>query len=233
MKIHYLQHVAFEGPGSIQDWIEDRGHQYTCTRLFLDEVFPEVTDIDWLVIMGGPMNVNETDLYPWLTREKEYIKAAIGNNCLVLGICLGAQFIAAAMGTEVVKNPVKEIGWFPVRRAAELARHQLTGIIPEEMEVFHWHGDTFALPVGSIRIAGSRACRNQGFVYKDRVIALQFHLESTLDGVEKLIDNCADEITDAPYIQTAGQMLSDENRFEKINNLMFRVLEYQESLMKK
>ena len=230
MKIHYLQHVEFEGLGSIEDWIKDHGYQYTCTRMYRDGALPEVTDMDFLIIMGGPMNVDETDRYPWLTKEKEFIKAVIDNNTPVLGICLGAQLIASALKVPVMKNPDKEIGWHPVTRAVELANHPLARIIPEQVEVFHWHGDTFELPESAVRIAGSSACTNQGFIYRERVIALQFHLESTAKGIKQLIDNCKNEIIDAPYIQTADQMLSDESRFRKINDLMFKILDYQASL---
>jgi len=230
MKIHYLQHVAFEGLGSIEDWIMHRDHELSGSKLYEGDVLPDVKDLDWLIIMGGPMSVNETNRYPWLTAEKTFIKKAIEHNRLVLGICLGAQLIAAALEVAVVKNPVKEIGWYPVNRAIEITNHQLARIIPDEIEVFHWHGDTFAIPVEAARIAKSQACLNQGFVYRDRVIALQFHLESTSSGIRELIDNCADEITDAPYTQTPEQMLSDKNRFRKINDLMFKILDYQSTL---
>ena len=232
MKIHYLQHVEFEGLGSIEGWLNGRGHQWSGTRLDRDETLPVVKNIDFLIVMGGPMNVDETDRYPWLTIEKEYIKTAIDNDLPVLGICLGAQLIAAALKVPVVKNKDKEIGWYPVSRARELAKHPLTRIIPEQIEVLHWHGDTFELPETAVRIAGSEACTNQGFIYRDRVIALQFHLESTIDGIKQLIDNCADEIIDAPYIQTAEQMLSDESRFRRINELMSEILDYLTSLSK-
>ena len=227
MKIHYLQHVPFEDLGSIEYWIRKYGHQCSCTKLYQGDDLPDLPDIDWLIIMGGPMNVDETDRYPWLVQEKEYIKAAIDHNLLVLGICLGAQLIASAMQASVVQNPVKEIGWFPVTRAAALDHHELAGIIPEEFEAFHWHGDTFELPGEAVRVAGSKACINQGFIYREHVIALQFHLESTFEGVKRLIDNCGDEISDAPYIQSAEQMLSDENKISKINELMVKILDYQ------
>ena len=232
MKIHYLQHVVFEGPGSIEDWIRNHNYEYSCTRMYRDDSLPEVSDIDYLIIMGGPMSIDEVDKYPWLTKEIDYIKSAIDNNLPILGICLGAQLIAAALKVRVVKNPHKEIGWFPITRAVELAGHSLARVFPEQLEAFHWHGDTFELPETAIRIAGSKACNNQGFIYRDRVTALQFHLESTTDGVKQLIDNCGDEIIDAPYIQTAEKMLSDKSRFRKINDLMFKILDYQASFSK-
>ena len=230
MKIHYLQHVPFEDLGSIADWIHSSGHTLSCTRLDLGEILPDVNDIDWLIIMGGPMNVDETDRYPWLTAEKARIQSAIDHRLPVLGICLGAQLLASALGARVTQNQHKEIGWFPITRSEELANSPLVRILPEEIEVFHWHGDTFDLPAGAIRIAASKACRNQGFVYRGRIIGLQFHLETTLNGIQQLIEHCGSEITAAPYIQTPEVMLSDVNRFQVINDLMYKLLDYQESL---
>ena len=226
-KIHYLQHAPFEDLGSIADWIAGKGHEVSCSRLYQGDALPALTDFDWLIIMGGPMNVDETDLYPWLAAEKKFIKAAIDNRLLVTGICLGAQLIASALGARVIKNPHKEIGWFPITRSDELANSPLARILPKEIEVFHWHGDTFYLPAGAIRIAASNACLNQGFVYRGRVIGLQFHLETTENGIKQLIEHCGAEITPAPYIQTAGMMLSEPHRIQTINDLLFKLLDYQ------
>ena len=234
MKIHYLQHAPFEDLGSIADWIQSKGHALTCTRLYQGEILPNPAEFDWLIIMGGPMNVYETDRYPWLTGEKTWIRSAIDNRLMVMGICLGAQLIASALGARVIKNPQQEIGWFPITRSDELANSPLARILPEEIEVFHWHGDTFELPAGAIRIAASKACRNQGFVYRGRVIGLQFHLETTTTGIEQLIEHCGSEITTAPYIQTPEVMLSsDPGRFQGINDLLYKLLDYQESLILK
>lgn len=227
MKIHFLQHAAFEGPGCIEDWARDNNHTLAHTKLYQDEELPGIVDLDCLIILGGPMSVADTKRFPWLSREQRFIKAAIEIGTPVLGICLGAQLLASCLGARIMKNPYQEIGWFTITRATELEDTRLAGIIPEQLEVIHWHGDTFELPPDTVRIAGSRACKNQGFVYRDRVIALQFHLESTVVSVQQLIDNCADEITEAPYIQTAEQMLSDADRFRKINDLMFEILDFQ------
>lgn len=230
MKIHYLQHVPFEGLGCIEDWIKIKRHQSTRTRLYQGDTLPKLTDIDWLIIMGGPMNIYQVDQYPWLTRENQFIKEAINNKMLVLGICLGAQLITDALGAKVTKNPQKEIGWFPVTKADELSDSPLNQILPDEIEVFHWHGETFELPAESIKIASSKACKNQGFVYHEHVIALQFHLESTATSIKSLIDNCKAEITDAPFVQSPDLMLVNESKFKKTNELMFKILDYQESL---
>ena len=119
MRIHYLQHVSFENPGSILEWAKANNGLVTSTQLYHDEALPEVSDFDWLVVMGGPMNIYEEDQYPWLKAEKELIKAAIAANKVVIGVCLGSQLIADIIGGKVVQNNQKEIGWFPITFSEE------------------------------------------------------------------------------------------------------------------
>ncbi|MFQ5658922.1 MAG: type 1 glutamine amidotransferase [Gammaproteobacteria bacterium] len=233
MRIHYLQHVAFEGPGSIEQWAKNRGHELAGIRLYAGDSFPNQTEVDWLIVMGGPMNVYSTRQYPWLIAEKHFIKETIEQNKIVLGICLGAQLLADVLGTAITTNPYKEIGWFPVMKSDELAGSALSSALPDEFEAFHWHGDTFSLPEGSLPVASSPACENQGFLYGDSVLACQFHLETTVDGAISLIDNCAGEIIDGPYVQTTEHILTDDRKFQRINRIMEEVLNYLESLADK
>ena len=104
MKIHYFQHVPFEGLGNIEDWIKSKGHTLSSTHFFKNDTLPQLSEIDWLIVMGGPMNVYEENLYPWLAAEKKFIAKAINEGLRVLGICLGAQLIAAALGAKVYPN---------------------------------------------------------------------------------------------------------------------------------
>lgn len=224
MKIHYLQHVPFEGLGYIEKWAKQNGHLLSSTKIYKDEALPSINDFDWLIVMGGPMSVNDTEVYHWLKDEKTFIKNAIENDKVVLGICLGAQLIANALGSKVYQCKEKEIGWFPVSKAKEITAHGLADIFPDEIEVFHWHGETFDLPANAARIAGNNVCKNQAFVYNEKVIGLQFHLESTQESIEALIKNCSDEIVEAPYIQPAEVMLKDVNKVERVNKLMENIL---------
>jgi GMP synthase-like glutamine amidotransferase len=219
MELHYLQHVPFEGLGFIEEWATSRKMQITGTRLYAGEYPPSPSDFDWLVIMGGPMGIHDHGEYPWLVEEKAFIRETIQAGKTVVGICLGAQLIADVLGTRVYPGPHKEIGWFPLRRAPEAPEW-----IPEELTAFHWHGDTFDLPEGAIRLASSAACQNQGFVYRDRVVGLQFHLESTNQSVEALIQNCGHELADAPYIQSDEQMRSGLSNIPAINTVMDNLL---------
>ena len=225
MRIHYLQHVPFEGLGYINDWANEQGHPVSVTRLFEKKQFPQQDQFDFLIVMGGPMSIHDIELYPWLVDEKGFIQAAIEAEKPILGICLGAQLLADVLGSRVYKGKQKEIGWFPIFRSRQLPA-KWAGIMPAELKVFHWHGETFDLPAGSVHLANSEVCQNQGFVWNERVVALQFHLESTPHSVRQLIDNCADELVDAPFIQKADQMLVDKAEFKGINLLMKSILEY-------
>ena len=141
-------------------------------------------------------------LYPWLTGEKNFIRAAIDTGKAVLGICLGAQLIADVLGSLVHPGDFKEIGWFPVTLTDEGRKAGISAILPAKLPVFHWHGDTFSIPEGAIHLAESSACKNQAFIYDDRVLALQYHLESTSESIQSLVRNCNAEIVDGKYIQS-------------------------------
>ncbi len=111
LHIHYLQHVSFEGLGYIENWISNNNHQLSGTKFFEGEVLPNNHSFDWLIVMGGPMGVNDYGKYPWLKPEKEFIRNAIENDKTVIGICLGAQLIASVLGGKVFPGIQKEIGW--------------------------------------------------------------------------------------------------------------------------
>ncbi len=206
LRLHYLQHVPFEGLGHIRPWAEGAGAAVTATRFHRDEAFPELEAFDLLVVMGGPMSTYETGIYPWLTRERQFIQDAIDDGKAVLGICLGAQLIADALGADVYPNEHREIGWFDIERTKAADGHGIASCLPPRMKVFHWHGDTFDLPPGALRIARSAGCLNQGFVFGDRVAGLQFHLETTPDSLEALIANGGHELRPGPFVQSAGDM---------------------------
>lgn len=229
MHAHYLQHVPFEGLGSIEDWLLRAGYLISSTQFHQADDLPVIDNIDLLIVMGGPMSVNDIDEYPWLTEEKRYIQEVILAGKPVLGICLGAQLIASSMGAEIFNNPEKEIGWFPVKAVKS---ENKTFQFPGEIEVFHWHGETFSLPSGAVRIAENECCKNQAFQLGDRVIGLQFHLETTPTSAQAIVANCKDELVDGQYIQTEVEILSTpDERYRSINSLMESVLEYlQESI---
>lgn len=226
MKIHYFQHVPFEGLGCIGQWAAEKGHAVSATRFYLDEPVPRAEEIDWLVVMGGPMNIYEEAEYPWLAHEKQFIGEAIRGGKAVIGVCLGAQLIADVLGGPVTRNAHKEIGWFPIELTPEAGASDLFGFLPPRLTVLHWHGDTFALPPGAVRIARSEACENQAFLFGGRVVGLQFHLEFTRESLEAILPNCAGELVEGKYIQSAEEMRRlGDGKFEKINAAMRGVLD--------
>ncbi|VGO19805.1 type 1 glutamine amidotransferase [Pontiella sulfatireligans] len=220
MRLHWLQHVPFEGLGYIEEWALVRGVEISCSQLFAGEKIPALKSFDALVVMGGPMGIYDHEEHPWLVEEKESIKQAIDAGKAVLGICLGAQLMADALGAKVYPGPQKEIGWFPIQRVAGAPE-----LLPEALTVFHWHGDTFDLPEGAVRLASSKACLNQGFVYKGRAVGLQFHMETTPKNMAALIENCGHELADAPFIQTAEQMNAGLPSIGTINSAMAQLLD--------
>ncbi|WP_199221097.1 type 1 glutamine amidotransferase [Coraliomargarita sinensis] len=223
MHIICFQHVPFEGPAAIADWADSRGHALECIRLFDNEPTPPCDSYDMLLIMGGPMNIDEETEHPWLTAEKAAIREAIQAGKIVVGICLGAQLIADALGAKVERGPQAEIGWLPIEKSPEASQALR---LPDSLRVFHWHGDSFTLPVGAVRIASSAACPHQGFLYQERVLALQCHLESTPASMHALIDACEDEIGIGPYIQDASTMRSEpETTFRNMQAVLFQLLD--------
>lgn len=224
MKIHYLQHVPFEDLANIESWARSRGHDLTRTQLFSDELLPEMANFDWLIIVGGPMNIYENDKYHWLAREKEFIRHAIACHKIVLGICLGAQLMADVLGGVVRKNEYREIGWFPVSLTKGGILSPIFSVLPQRFAALHWHGDTFEIPPGAVRTAESRACMNQAFI-QGKAIGLQFHLEPSPDSIDRLLRNCADELTEGPYVQRPEELSADAEQFSQIQGLMEQFLD--------
>src|SRR6187402_1606771 len=173
-RIVTLEHFRADGPGKILDWVKERGHDLQ--RVFVDEghALPQMDSFDYLIVMGGPMNIYQHRDHPWLVPEKAFIRAAADTGKSVLGICLGAQLLADVMGGKVMQNPEREIGWWPVRF---LARPGPFAAFPAELACCHWHGDTFELPPGALHLAESDACKHQAFIIGDRLVGLQFHIE--------------------------------------------------------
>jgi GMP synthase-like glutamine amidotransferase len=225
MRAHYLQHVPFEGLGSIGPWLKSSGYRTTTTKFYESTSLPNPDQFDLLIVMGGPMSVNEEDRFPWLRTEKQFIRHTIESGKAVLGICLGAQLIASALGEAVYPNRRKEIGWFPIKGIP----HQLetTFHFPPSMEAFHWHGETFDLPDGAVLLATSEACKNQAFQFGPAVIGLQFHLETTPESAQAIVTHCREELLPSKFVQPEAVILDQApNKYQVINELMAKILDF-------
>ncbi|HOK67454.1 MAG TPA: type 1 glutamine amidotransferase [Anaerohalosphaeraceae bacterium] len=226
MKIRCLRHVPFEDAGAIEDWAVHRGFPLCYTCLDENEGLPRTESFDFLVVLGGPMNIYEEEQYPWLAEEKQFLKECVRARKKILGICLGAQLLADVLGGKVSGNPFKEIGWHPVHlsRSAEQSP-VLLRIFPKRFTAFQWHGDTFHIPPGGLRWAESSACQNQAFQYGQNIIGLQFHLEYTRKNIENMLYYCSDEIIDSPFIQKPSIIRKGYDYLPQMNAMLFRFLD--------
>jgi len=230
MDIHWLQHVPFEGLGCISSWAEKKHHNLLATRLWAGDRLPSPARVRMLLVMGGPMGVYDEGTVDWLTPEKQFISQVIQNGCPAIGICLGAQLIAEVVGAEVYRNPQKEIGWFPVE-SVETAPPPFSTVFPREMNVLHWHGDTFDVPPGGILLGSSKACVNQAYMVEDRILGLQYHLEMTPAGLHDIVSNCRHELVRGAWIQTEQQIIQNSAYLQQCNVIMERILNAFENII--
>jgi GMP synthase (glutamine-hydrolysing) len=194
-------------------------------HLFAGQALPSSEEFDLLAVMGGPMSVHDERDYPWLASEKKLIAQCLDNDKFVLGVCLGSQLLAERLGSRVYRNRVKEIGWLPVRLCPEATKSPYFTGMPAQMHVFHWHGETYDLPSGCVHLAASEGCRIQAFEHPS-ALGLQFHLETTPEGIQELIRNCGHEIGAGPYEQSPDGMLAGRSLHgEAARSALFRVLD--------
>ncbi len=224
MRIHYLQHVSFEGLGSMENFFIAKGCELSRTCMYADQSLPSIHEIDALIIMGGPMGVYDEEQYPWLVLEKEFIESVIQRKIPVLGVCLGAQLIADVLGAKVKKNHLEEIGWFSVEKISTV-HDTLIDKFPKQFDALHWHGDTFEIPEGAHDFLHSEACVNQSFLYNEHVLALQFHLEMLPSNVHAIYQECGNPEKTGQYIQGLDMMLAPAEKFQQAKNILDQILE--------
>ncbi len=198
----------------------------TLTQLYSGNDLPHPSDIDLLVVMGGPMSIHNEEQYPWLKQEKKFIRLCLAEQVKIAGICLGAQMVADVLGATVCINGGKEIGWHPIEWSGKARQLPLFDFLPKQQKVLHWHGETFEIPEKGINLAVSSGCPRQGFLIENRVLGLQFHLEMTRSSLSKLIKNCRNELSVAGgFIQSAEEMLSEDQLFEQANASMRELMD--------
>lgn len=210
LRLAVFQHVAHEDLGSLTSVFTARGAEIAYTRFFAGDAPPDPRSYDMLVVLGGPMNVYEDDKYPWLVAEKAALRAALEAGKPVLGLCLGAQLMALALGGAVTRNAHREIGWWPVEKLPGFEGHWAAACFPEAFTTFHWHGDTFSIPPGAVSLFRSEGCAHQGFAWGERAVGLQFHPEITPHAVVRWIEEAvADgggDLAPGTYVQSAEAM---------------------------
>ncbi|MCK5422904.1 MAG: type 1 glutamine amidotransferase [Deltaproteobacteria bacterium] len=202
MTILFIQHVRNEGPGIFKEVLDEMGVSSHILEIFSDKNFFLPTDCRGVIILGGPMNVDDEPKYPFLKEEKEFIKNLLKIDFPLLGICLGAQLIAQVAGGRIFRATEKEIGWYPIRLTGKGEQDPLFQGLPKLFEVFQLHEDTFEIPPKGKRLVTSDGCHNQGFKVGKRGYGLQFHLEAD----SKMISNWLDANKEDPFFDNVNSV---------------------------
>ncbi|TRZ98291.1 MAG: type 1 glutamine amidotransferase [Nitrospiraceae bacterium] len=200
MRAVCLQHVPFEGPGAFAMALTERGASLERYLVPQDGLPKDAGDL--LIVMGGPMSVNDPD--QWIAEETSFIRSALHAGTPVIGVCLGSQFMAKSLGTTVRSGKALEIGMTQIRLTAEAKHDPVFSTLPESFEVFEWHGEVFDLPKDSVSLASSDIAPLQAFRYGTRAYGLLFHLEMEENGIDSLCQECAPDLTKA---RLAGQQV--------------------------
>lgn len=234
LRVHYFQHIAGEGFGSCYQFLKQHHAKITATEFFalpvdrpLDiEALPQVEDVDLLIIMGGTMSVNDEANYPWLKVEKRWIRRYLSMGKPAIGLCLGGQLIANALGAAVRRNEQQELGLTEVRKVKHVSEECFQ--LPEQFKVMQWHSETFEIPKGAIHLAENDACRNQMYQIGKNVLGFQFHPEITPEVLQLFLENDEElESFSGQYVQTERQLKSmSKSDFIKGNQILNQAIEY-------
>lgn len=226
-KVAIFQHADGEWIGSMRHWFAEKPFQLTTYRLDQNDPLPSVAEFDWLLIMGGPMSTYDETNYPWLIAEKQLIREAIEADKIVLGMCLGSQLIASALGAKVYPNTQQEIGWFPVNKIDARASW-----MPEDLQPLSWHGDCVELPENTSSFADSEITPCQGFYFGPRVWALQFHLEVEPGTVDAFLALENQPLPQTEFVQDVATLLNNAEQLKQSQQAMFALLDnlYQQSI---
>ncbi|EMG37016.1 GMP synthase family protein [Desulfocurvibacter africanus PCS] len=207
MRMHFLEHAPYGGGAYIEQWAVEKGFDISRTKLHEGEALPSSRDYDALVVMGGPMSVNDDFKYPWLRAEKEHISKAVAQGRHVLGLCFGAQILAQALGAWVGRSPQPEVGWQTVRLTPYASGLRYLADFPPEFTALQWHYDAFDLPRHTVLLAESETCA-QAFALGEQVLGLQFHLEATRTSLERLVADLGDALIPKATVQDAPTILN-------------------------
>lgn len=234
LRVHYFQHIAGEGFGSCYDYLKAHQAKITATEFFalpVDlplelEALPHIDEVDLLIIMGGTMSVNDEANYPWLKLEKRWLRRYLSAGKPAIGLCLGGQLIANALGASVSRNQHQELGWIDVGRVSHVPENYFQ--IPEKINIMQWHSETFEIPRGGVRLAQNNVCQNQMYQIGRNVLGFQFHPEMTPHALQLLIENEEySAVFNGQYVQPIAELKKTiKSKFEQGNQLLNRAIEY-------
>ena len=234
LRVHYFQHIAGEGFGSCYDYLKAHQAKITATEFFalpVDlslelEALPHIDEVDLLIIMGGTMSVNDEAIYPWLKLEKRWLRRYLSAGKPAIGLCLGGQLIANALGASVSRNQHQELGWMDVGRVSHVPENYFQ--IPDKLNIMQWHSETFEIPRGGVRLAENKVCQNQMYQIGRNVLGFQFHPEMTPHALQLLIENEEDSaVFNGQYVQPIAELKKTiKSKFEQGNQLLNQAIEY-------
>ncbi|MCX8493962.1 MAG: type 1 glutamine amidotransferase [Chthoniobacterales bacterium] len=226
MNILLIQHDPLDGPGALLEWATSRGHSIVFCLISGGAPLPSLESVDFLVSLGGPMGAYEEDKHPWIVAEKEYMRHAVNAGKKILGLCLGCQLLADALGGKAFRHTCKEFGWQPIKPTVVGGEWFGTDDV---FKAFQWHGDTYILPPGAVQLARNEAAEQQAFLMEgpngNQVLGLQFHLEWTEQMAREAL--CEPDVAPpaSSYVQSPKEILSDLSLFESAKNRFFLLLD--------
>lgn len=224
MNILFVLHAPFERPGFIETWAKKHNYKTQEVSPYKNEKCPDINEFDFLVVMGGPQSTLSIDKAPYLHDEIDLIKRAIKANKRILGVCLGAQLLAEALGAKTECSPNREIGMYQIELLEAAQDDPVFGSFPSKFNMMHWHSDMPGIADGAILLAKSEGCPRQAFRYGDRIYGFQCHFELTKELVNEMIEHCGNDLKPDTYVMAPKELMSVD--YPEINLKMEKALNY-------